>query len=348
MKNILIIENNLKLLKNYADALKKVGYQVTMAPSSDNGIQLAINKLPDVIVCNTELTNIDGFEVLSTLSANPSTSKIPFIFINTDSNPEKVKRGIYRGANDFVTRPFNSNQLARSVGTQFNKHKNQNGSLLPIGDSEDSSQLNNNGLEKLFELISQSKTRQIKKKQTLYYEGDYAQWLYLVSEGCVKTFKLTNDGRQLITSLCKPNDFVGLDNLLLDLPFTENAEATEDSCIYFISKTAVIDLLNEHVDINQYFIKILSTNIHDKENQLVELAYESVRKRLAQVLTRLAKDVIPIDQIDITRDELAGLAGIANETVSRILTDFKERKLIERNGSQIQIIDLEGLLTLRS
>lgn len=347
MKSILIIENNLKLLKNYAETLKIAGYHVDMAPSSDHGIKLAISKLPDLIVCNTELTNIDGFEVLSTLSANPSTSKIPFIFINSEASPEKIKRGIYRGAGNFVIRPFNSNQLTRAVETQFSKHKNQNGTLSPIANSKDSQQLQDNGLEKLFTLISQSKTRHIKKKQTLYYEGDYAQWLYLIAEGSVKTFKLTNDGRQLITALYKSNDFVGLDNLLINLPLSENAEVTEDSSIYFISKTAVLELLNQYVDINQHFIKILSFNIHEKDNQLVELAYESVRKRLAQVLTRLAKDTVPIDQIDISRDELAGLAGIANETVSRILTDFKERKLIERNGSLIQIIDLDGLMTLR-
>lgn len=348
MKNILIIENNLKSLKNYADTLKKAGYQVTMSPSSDNGIKMAISITPDLIVCNTELTNIDGFEVMSTIIANPSTSKIPFIFINTDTSTEKIKKGLNRGAADFVTRPFNSNQLVRSVDIQFNKHKNQNFSLFFNNDTLDNNQLNTNGLNKLIELISESKTRQIKKKQTLYYEGDYAQWLYLIVEGCVKTFKLTNDGRQLITGLYKPNTFVGLDNLLLDVPFSENAEATQDSSVYFISRSAVIELLNEHIDINHYFIKLLSINIHEKENQLVELAYESVRKRLAQVLTRLAEDVVPIDHIEISRDELAGLAGIANETVSRILTDFKDKKLIERNGSQIQIIDLEGLMTLRS
>lgn len=350
MKNILIIENNLELLNIYADTLIKAGYQVISEPSSDNWIKFAIDKLPDLILCNTELKNADGFEVLTTLSVNPSTSKIPFIFINTEATPEKIKRGIARGADDFLTRPLNSNQLIRAVENQFNKYKIQNCclSLDRDSDSEDNTQLKKNGLEKLYELISQSKTRYIKKKQTLYYEGDYAQWLYLIAEGCVKTFKLTNDGRQLITGLYKSNEFLGLDNLLIDVPFSEDAEATEDSSVYFISKTAITELLNEHVDLNHLFIKILSINIHEKENQLVELAYESVRKRLAQVLIRLAKDTVPIDQIEISRDELAGLAGIANETVSRTLSDFRERKLIERNGSLIQIVNLKGLMTLKS
>lgn len=334
MNNILIIENDLDLLGKYSDVLKNSGYEVTAAFNSEIGINLALSTLPSLILCNTVLSNIDGFGVLSILSKNPSTTKIPFVFLNALSTPDIVKKGIACGADDFVTKPFQGDQLVRSVEGRINKNNNH--------------PHNGTGLEKLFDLISQCKIRHIKKKQTLYYESDHSQWLYLLIEGCIKTLKLTDDGRQMITGLYKANSFIGLDTLLLDDPWLESAEATQDSSLYLISKSAIIDLLNEHVGLNQHFIKILSANLREKKDQLVELAYESVRKRLTQVLVRLNKNAVPIDQIDICRDELAGLAGIATETVSRILTDFRERGLIERNGSQIHIMDLGGLIKMKS
>ena len=348
MKNILIIENDPELLSQYVDTLKNYGYEVIPALNSNIGIDFAFNKLPDLILCNTNLTDTDGFEILSILVSNAKTTKIPFIFLNQEANQEIVKKGIDYGADDFITRPFHSNQLIRCVENRINKLKNHNMAILPFGNTNDNNIQNGQSVEELLELISESKIRHVKKKQTLYYEGDYSQWLYLLVEGCIKTFKLTNDGRQLITGLYKPNSFIGLETLFLDTALTEIAEATVNSSLYFIPKSAILDLLEVHVDLNQQFLKILSISMQEKQNQLVELAYESVRKRLAQVLIRLSKDVVPIDQIEVSRDELAGLAGIANETVSRILTDFKECGLIERNGSLIHIIDLNGLIFMKS
>lgn len=348
MKNILIIENNPEVSDRYADILKNSGYEVIFAINSNIGIDLAINTLPDLILCNTIVAPTDGFEVLSVLSANPSTTKIPFIFINEDSSIDIVKKGIEYGADDFITKPFKSEQLIRSVEARIKKLKNQNGAILPFGEYSLSNSPNTKGIENLLKLISQSKIRHIRKRQTIYYEGDFSQYIYLLVEGCIKSLKLTNDGRQLITGLYRPNSFIGLDNLFLDAPLTQSAETTENSSLYFIPKNSVKELLNEHVELNHQFLKILSIDLHEKEDQLVELAYESVRKRLAQVLIRLSKNSIPIDHIDISRDELAGLAGIATETVSRILTDFKENGVIERSGSQIQIVDLNALIKMKS
>lgn len=346
MKTILIIENDSALLDSYSEVIKRSGYDTMIAYNGDMGINYAINRLPDLILCNTQLPNIDGYGVLSVLSTNPLTIKIPFIFLNSASQPNEVRKGMDMGADDFVTKPFRDNQLMRSIEARINKI-NQNLTMLSEQEAKIPHLGYSRGLEKLLELIAQSKVRHLKKKQTLYYEGDYPQGLYLLATGCIKTLRLTNDGRQLITGLYKPNDFIGLDTLLLDSPFTESAETTENSSVHLIPKKIVMDLLNEHIELNQHFIKLLSINIHEKEDQLVELAYEPVRKRLAHVLVRLIKDVFPLDIIDISREELAGLAGIATETVSRILSDFKEKGLIKKTGSQIQIIDLDSLISMK-
>lgn len=348
MKKILIIENNSDLLNSYSSALQNAGYDVITSLNSHVGIMLAINIIPNLVLCNPQLDDMNGFEVLSKLTANPLTTKIPIIFIKPDSTFDEIKYGIQYGADDFITTPFQSNQLIRSVEAKINSHRDPNSVHFPLNRLHTNSFHTVKSLERLHELIVQSKVRHIKKKQTLYFEGDYLQWLYYLVEGSIKTLKLTNDGRELIMGLFKPKSFIGLDSLLLDEAFNHTAEATVNSSLYFISKSAVLDLMNEHVEVNHHFMRILSTTLHEKEDKLVELAYESVKKRLAKTLIRLAKDSVPIDIIDISRDELAGLTGVATETVSRILTDFKKKGLIERTGSQIQIINLEGLMHVKN
>ncbi|MNY52676.1 Fumarate and nitrate reduction regulatory protein [compost metagenome] len=126
------------------------------------------------------------------------------------------------------------------------------------------------------------------------------------------------------------------------------AEAVENTSLYLLPKEQVLNLLNKYPEISKQFIKILSNNIHEKEEQLLELAYHSVRKRLAMVLLRLSKKTPDADQIVITREELAALAGIAVETVSRTLTDFKCEGLLEKNGNQIQLLNMEKLAKMKN
>ncbi|MNY28644.1 cAMP-activated global transcriptional regulator CRP [compost metagenome] len=101
------------------------------------------------------------------------------------------------------------------------------------------------------------------------------------------------------------------------------------------------DLLNRYPDVARQFIEILSNNLQEKEEQLLQLAYHSVRKRMAEVLTRLCKQEQEGTELTlrISRDNLAAMAGMATETVSRILSDFKDEGIIERKGSQIVILD---------
>ncbi|WP_449436828.1 Crp/Fnr family transcriptional regulator [Pedobacter steynii] len=182
----------------------------------------------------------------------------------------------------------------------------------------------------------------------MFYEGDSPQGLYLLIEGSIKTIKRALDGRQLITSLYKPDDYIGLDSLLLEEPFAETAEAIEDTALCLLPKDLIINLLNKYPEVSRQFIKILSNDIHQKEEQLVELAYLSVRKRIAQVLVRLSCKSPSTTFLNISRDELAELAGVALETVSRTLSDFKEEGLIERKGNQLELIDIARITKLKN
>jgi len=204
------------------------------------------------------------------------------------------------------------------------------------------------GSAELKNLIAERKVRQIKKKQILYYEGDQPQGIYLVLEGSIKTLKIAEDGRELVTGLYTAENYLGINSLLLDEAQTEAAEALEDSAVCLLPKEMVMNLLTRYPDVSQQFMRILSNDIREKEEQLLQLAYHSVRKRMSQVLLRLNQQLTSRDDFKISREELAAMAGMATETVSRTLTDFKMEGLIERRGSQIRLLDTNRLMKMKN
>jgi len=110
-----------------------------------------------------------------------------------------------------------------------------------------------------------------------------------------------------------------------------------------------LELLWKKPAIASKFIKLLSVDLREKEEQLLGFAYHSVRKRVANALISVAeKSGVNINEadacsIDVTRDGLASIAGTANETVSRMLSDFKEEKLISKEKGKIYINSIKNL-----
>ncbi len=349
MKTILIIEDNTDIRESTAEILELAGYQVYQAENGKTGVDLAYQQKPDVILCDIMMPELDGYGVLYMLSKNPETTSIPFIFLTAKAERVDFRKGMEMGADDYLTKPFDDIELLNAIESRLDKKRKQEEYFSKsLASLESLSGGNGQGTSELKTMISGRKIRQIKKKQVLYYEGDHPQGLYLVIEGAIRTFKLAEDGRELMMGLYKPDDYLGVHALLLDEPFTETAEAVEDAAVCMLPKDAIINLVNKYPDITLQFIKILANNIREKEVQLIELAYNSVRKRLAQVLVRLSKQFTDPSQFKISRDELASMAGMATETVSRTLSDFKDEKLIEKKGSHIHILDLNRLAKMKN
>ena len=115
-----------------------------------------------------------------------------------------------------------------------------------------------------------------------------------------------------------------------------------------LAKDTVDDILNKYADVGRQFIKILSNNLVEKEEQLLQLAYHSVRKRMAQTLLKLASQSETANSLRVSREDLAAMAGMATETVSRTLSDFKEEGIIEKKGSQIDILEPAKLQKMKN
>jgi CRP-like cAMP-binding protein len=152
-----------------------------------------------------------------------------------------------------------------------------------------------------------------------------------------------------MTGMYVKDDYIGIHSLLSNEPFSDTATALEETVLCLIPKDQLDELLNLHPEIAREFIKLLSNDIREKEEQLLQLAYHSVRKRMAETIVRLSKRQPELkDNIKISREDLAAMAGMATETVSRTLSDFKDEGLIEKKGSNILILNLDKLAKMKN
>lgn len=347
---ILIIEDNDDIRESIVEILELANYEVFAAENGKMGMEQANLHLPDLILCDIMMPELDGYGVLYLLGKNPQTATIPFIFLTAKAERIDIRKGMEMGADDYLTKPFDDMELLNAVESRLNKRVKQEALYSKSLESINGLLGSASGMQELSKVVAQRKVRNIKKKQVIYYEGDSISGIYLVLRGKVKTFKLTPEGREFMVGIYTDDEYFGIPSLLLNEPHAETAEAMEDTTICMLPKELMEDLLSKYPDIGRQFIKILSNNLLDREQQLLQLAYFSVRKRLAEVLIRLYKQEQSEDTLNlkVSRDNLAALAGMATETVSRILSDFKSENIIERKGSVIQILNLQMLQEMKN
>jgi CRP-like cAMP-binding protein len=352
MKTILLIEDNNEVRENTAEILELTHYKVLQAENGKIGVELAQKNKPDLIICDVMMPVLDGYGVIHMLSKNAETAAIPFIFLTAKTEREDFRKGMEMGADDYITKPFDDIELLRAVESRLKKAE-----LLKAEFSNNLEGLNKffdnvKSIDELKKLSDNRRTKNFKKKEMIFGEGSSPNFLYFLSKGKVKTFKSHEYGKEFITNLYKAGDFFGFIALLEDKPFAENAEAIEDSEIVLIPKEDFYSLVYNNTDVMKTFIKMLSDNILEKETQLVNLAYSSVRKRLANALVDLNDRYNEKKEanfnISISREDLANIVGTATESLIRTLSDFREEKLVEIKGSNISILNYEKLKKLKA
>ncbi|MEO8240067.1 MAG: response regulator [Flavobacterium sp.] len=349
MKKVLIIEDNNDVRENVVEILRLSGYSVFEAANGKTGIELALQNLPDVILCDIMMAELDGYGVLHMLKKHPQTSTVPFIFITAKTDRMDVRKGMDMGADDYLTKPFDDMELLNAIESRLTKKDIQNKFYSKSLDKLNHLVSQSEGLSEFKKIIQEQICRKYKKKQVIHYEGDKALGIYVVMSGKIKTIKLAEDGRELMTGMFETDDFLGMNVLLSSETYTDTATAIEDSTLCFMPKKQLDELLHLYPDLAAKFIRILSQDIREKELHLLQLAYQSVRKRIAEAIIRLFKlHSAEGDCIKITRDDLAAMSGTASETVSRTLTDFKNEGLIEKTDSGLRLLDLEKMTKLKN
>lgn len=346
-KTILVIDDNTDIRENTAEILELAGYKTLTAENGKKGVEAAVRDKPALIICDIMMPELDGYGVLHLLRKNPDTQNIPFIFLTAKTERSDLRKGMEMGADDYVTKPFEDIELLNAVEVRLKRLEilDQKYASSPQGLNQFISDIKSTGL--ITQLSDQYDVEHYNKKQVLYAEGKRPRFLYYLVSGKVKAYKNHEDGKEYITDLFSTGDFIGYTALIEDKNYDDNATILEDADIMQIPREDFLQMIYNDMNIAYKFIHIITQNVKEKEDRLLNLAYSSLRKRVARALVDISsKFNIQNKPIEISRDDIAQYIGTATESLIRTLSDFKEEKLIEIKSGKITITNLERLKNL--
>ena len=349
MKRILVIEDNADIRENTAEILELAGYHVFTAENGKVGVHIALKELPDLVVCDIMMPELDGYGVLHMMRKNPDTKNIPLIFLTAKTERSDFRKGMEMGADDYITKPYEEIELLNAIEVRLKKSEvmDKNYPLSKQGISEFLSDVNNAGmfnkLSEKFDIESYT------KKQCLFQEGKRPKFLYYILKGKVKEYKLHEDGKEYITDILSEGDFIGYSALIANNSYENNAMILEDAEILHIPREDFLQMIYGDINVANRFIQIITQNVKEKEERLLNLAYSSLRIRVAKSLIAIHKKYNlegNSHSLEISRDDIAHYVGTATESLIRTLSDFKAEKLVEIKEGRIKIIDIDKLDTL--
>ncbi len=350
MKNILLIEDNDDIRNNTAEILELSNYNVIVAENGKVGVEKALEHNPDLIICDIMMPVLDGYGVLHAIHRNEKVKNTPFIFLTAKTERSDFRKGMELGADDYITKPFNGTELLNAVDSRLKKLDLLKQELSPGLEGLQHLMQVSFGDTALKTLIENKDINTYKKKQVIYSENNHPNKLFYVIKGRIKTYRVNDDGKELVTELFNAGDFIGYVALLEGTVYKDTAEAMEESELALIPKEDFEELVNKNAEVAKKFMQLLAKNVASKEQQLLGMAYNSLRKKVAEALVMIQKKYQAENEkdffIDISRESLATIAGTATESLIRTLSDFRNEKLIDIQNGSIKIINEKKLAQL--
>lgn len=121
MTKILVIEDETSIRENILDMLEAENFKAIGAENGKIGIQLAVSQMPDLILCDVMMPELDGYGVLKALRDRPATATIPFIFLTALADKRETRKGMELGADDYLTKPCLPEQLLKAIAIRLEK-----------------------------------------------------------------------------------------------------------------------------------------------------------------------------------------------------------------------------------
>ncbi len=202
-------------------------------------------------------------------------------------------------------------------------------------------------------LLTANKSEQIYKKgEIIFREGAYPSGIFYIISGKVKKYKLDKDGKEQIIYVANTGGLLGYHAILSEDRYPDCAAALEESKVAFIPREDFLETLHKSEVLSKRLLKTLSHEFAVLANSLSMFAQKSVRERLALQLIVLREKYkvnfqpgMPVE-ISMGRDDLASLVGTARENVVRVLSEFKEDKIVETKGRKIIVHDVNKLIEI--
>ena len=344
---ILVIEDNAEICENIAGILQLDGYDVLTALDGKSGVEKALKHKPNLVLCDIMMPELDGYGVLHVLARHPDTADTPFIFLTAKAEKSDFRKGMGMGADDYLVKPFDGMELLETVAIRLKKSEQLKTSFGAQVDDIEAFLEKAGQLPDLPSISVERIRKSYKKRDHIFVEGQRPNELYFIIRGEVKTSRINYDGKELITGMYRQGQFFGYVPLLKGTPYTDSAVALQDTEVGVIPKQDFQTLVYTNREVASRFIKILSSNLFENEKRLLELAYQSVRQRVASALVYLYKQqgiadkAIPL--LTVSRKDIAGIVGTALESLNRTLADFRDEHLISLTDGGIKILEIGKL-----
>ncbi|SET36482.1 response regulator [Hymenobacter actinosclerus] len=347
MSLILLIEDHQVIRENTAQLLELAGYTVQTAANGELGVKQALASRPDLVVCDIMMPVLDGYGVLQIFNQHPQLTGVPFIFLTAKTDSADRRRGMALGADDYVSKPFEKADLLSAVSGRLSRFQQLQPEAGASGERLHQLLDEAQHTGSLASLSLDRKAHLIRRRQDIYLEGEESARLYFVQSGRVKTVKTTAGGKELIVGLHGPGEFFGYLPLLQNTPHCDSAIAVDETELLYIPKDDFMALLLRNPEVGRQFVQLLAGQVSGQAELLLALAYNSVRRRVADTLVQLheqqAGTAAAEVGIQLTRDDMAAMVGTAPESLSRTLNEFRHDGLVELTPNTIRVLEPEKL-----
>ncbi len=202
--------------------------------------------------------------------------------------------------------------------------------------------------EELAVIAAKAAMRTYERGQFIHRSGHPSDQLFIVHQGKVKVYRLSETGKEQLVRILRPGDFTGELSLFSAMKHDSYAEVTETSHICTISRADVHELLLKYPAISLHVLAEISRRLDISEKQTTGIATESINARIGQYLADLAEQANSCTfRLSMSRKDLASYLGTTPETISRRLGEFETAGWIQQTGQrQITILDLDALLLI--
>lgn len=200
------------------------------------------------------------------------------------------------------------------------------------------------------EYMNSRKKLNFKKGDLIFEDGAESKGVYFVEKGTAKLSKSGVYGKDQILRFIKEGDLIGYRSLLIGEKMQAKAEAMTEVEIVFVPGDVFINLLRIDSKLSFAMLQKIAYELGESSNTITFLAQKTVRERLAEILLlleqKLGTDPEGFIKISLTREEIANLIGTATESAIRLISEFKQDKLIETEGRNIKILNHDKLIKL--
>ena len=187
------------------------------------------------------------------------------------------------------------------------------------------------------DLFNNATAIKLRADATLFLSGDAGDGCYRVEEGLLKVTMMSRSGTERILAFLGRGSIVGELSIIDGLPRSASVVSVRDAVLSFLSRAAFEDFATRHPEIYKSLVTLIAARLRETDAVIAAGSFLPLRGRVARTLLELAQDFgqdvgdgrIVIRQ-KIGQSDLAAMAGIARENVSRILNDWKRRKLVSR------------------